>query len=1846
MAKARHIGKIVVSYDAPAPQIETIGGVAQIVRADASYLVTGGLRGFGLATAKWLVDLGVRNLVLVSRSGEAPAEDLDAMRAAGTRIIPVAADVATREGVAAALDEVKALGLPLRGIIHAAGVIDDALVAQLELDRIRRVFEPKVLGAWHLHEQTRDAPLDFFVSFSSVAAHLGSMGQAHYAGANRTLEALADLRRAQGLPALTVAWGAIGETGYLAHHADVARFLSQSGVDLIPIKDALAGLGELLARDCSSIVYADVRWPSLSRANPVLAGVPRIAGLIGAGQDENRGGQHLRAKILASGEEARGPIVVQFLREQIATVLKVTPASVELDRPLSDIGLDSLTSFELKNRVEAQLGIALAIGSFLQKPTAQDITRAILDKIDSSAADSSSAASTGSDSSGPVMSIGQEALWFVEHFAPGSPAYGLAMCIAVRPHVDTTQLANAFQQVVARHDSLTATFPADANGPVPTALDPSEFRVRYEDLTGWTESAVRAEIDREANRPFDLGTEPLVRLHHFRRADDDIVLLHVHHIVADATSIAIMVEQMLEAYFALRAGAQVRWSAPARSYANFVNWQKSVSSGATGAAHLAFWSEQLAGAPVGTSLPTDYPRPANQRGPGASRKISIPSLLSRRLIETAQGQGTTLFTVLFSAFNALLHDLTGEADFVVGVPVGGRIRPEFEDSVGYLVNPVPIRTTLDPAQSFKAYLAGVDEKVRAALEHQEYPFARIVRELQLPRDPRRTPVFQVMFAMERSASLDSNGFAVTLLNTEGASLNVREFRIEALAAKRDRAQFELTFLLEEFGGEIYGVVDYRTDLWDAETIDRFVARYEAILQGVTRSLDVAIPDVAPRPGPARAIAGPVLANYPDVCDAIRQAATINPDAVALEGVDGGQTYRTLIQRVDAVATALAQREVGPGALVGICMSRSGALVNTMLGVLETGAAYLPLDLSHPPARLAQIVADAAPKLIITDETSAAAVRAFAGREVITVEALLQSAPRGAPFARKTGDLAYVLHTSGSTGKPVGVEVLRDGLSNFMAAMAGELTLSVADTLLAVTTIAFDIAELELLLPLTLGGRVVVADEQMLRDPRRLAARLNQGDITAMQATPATWQALLDAGWDGARDFKALVGGERLPRALADAMAARVEILWNLYGPTETTIWSTAALVTPDAGSVPIGRPIANTVCYIVDENLQCVPEGVPGELLIGGQGVARGYLNDRERTEARFVADPLDPNGPLCFRTGDFVRRGHDGALIYLGRRDQQVKIRGFRVELGEIEARLGSHPSVRAAAAVVHGTDLADARIGAYVVLEQGATADPQGLVAHLKEALPSYMVPANVAIVEALPRLPNGKIDRERLAAGAVAAAGKREVRVAPRNAVEEKLLAVLKDVLGSDDVGIDDNFFEAGGTSLLGMRYLARVGDILNVELGPADLMHAASVTSLAECIAGKTNAAAAVAAATDGAPIAVGTSYWRPLPLMRAESGLARVDAAAIAYLPEEIASSPLFKARFAARKDDGQPFWTGVGRLATGTVALVVVPGSARDLFADPVKARTSIDQAVAYAGRLGAQCVSLTGLIPAVTELGRALNGNSGAALTTGHAATASAMGLTVQSVLAATRRNMRRQNVCFVGLGAIGTATLRTILGCIEHPESITLCDVVAKRGDLEKLARDAKSVFGFRGDVRVLTTSGPLPREAYEADVFIGATNVANVIAIEQLRPGAIIIDNSFPLCFDLANALRRFRRSGDILFVSGGSVQVPGGVAWDIALPPAIPGFARSRIASALLPSDRMITGCILSALLPRANNLKPTIGEASLEDCRDYWSAFATMGITAAPLHCGTWFASTDDIDRFRVAAVRSSATAAE
>ena len=1838
MANADHIGKIVITHEQPA-QVELDPEASRVIRPDATYLVTGGLGGFGLAIAQWLVAEGARSLALMGRSGDARAEAqsaVAAMRADGVDVTVIAADVSDAGEVVAALDAIAATGRPLRGIVHAAGMIDDALLGDLDADRVRRVFAPKAVGAWHLHALTAGMPLDFFVFCSSVAGLVGSIGQAHYAAANRFLDALAAMRQARRLPGLSIAWGPIADAGFLTRRPDIARHLEQSGMRPIPLQAALDALAALLLRTCDTVAVADIAAPLVARALPATAGSGYLAELAASDVRGPAAAESLRARWLALPAAERGAFVADFLRQQIGAVLKTAPSSIEAERPLAELGLDSLTSFELKNRIESAIDAALPITRFLQKPTVRQLAAVIAEKLDQPAEAAQRPAATRSADAFPLMSISQEALWFVDRLDPGSPAYGLAMCISVQPRLDMDLVDAAFRRVIERHESLRMVFAADNAGPLPRLLDPAAFTLTRHDAVARDEAAFRADLDREGNRPFDLARGPLVRLHIYRRADRDVLLLHIHHIVADAASIVIAVEDMFEAYFALRAGATPRWSRAVVPPAAFARYQREL----TGAAqqHVAFWRAQLDGAPEVLPLPTDHPRRTEGRSAGRARTLMIPRALTEEIKRLARREGETLYAVLLAAFNVLLHRLGAGSDIVVGTPTLGRSHPEFADAVGYLVNAVPIRTRIAGHPSFKEVLAQTGAAVSAALEHQEFPFASLVRELKAAREAGVNPIFQVMFAMERPAEIDQHGFAATLLNVDGAAIDIREFHIESLALARNRAQFDLGFVVEEHADEIFGVIDYNADLWTPETIDRFADLYAEILGAAAQSPEQPIAAADGRSGRASVLVGEALPDVPDVMASFHRRAAECPGKAAVVFGARAWTYRELADVVGATARMLRERGVGPGALVGICMARAGNLVAALLATLDVGAAYVPLDPAYPAGRLRRILGDAAPAVLISDAANAQAVAAFAPCPVIDLDAALAGSAdhhvsREAAPARS--ELAYVIHTSGSTGGPLGVEVRRSSLSNLLAAMPREVPISPADVLLAVTTIAFDIAALELLLPLVLGATVVIADEATVADGRRLARPLRDAGITVMQATPATWQMLVDAGWTGNDRLKVLVGGERLPQPLAAALLERAGGVWNLYGPTETTVWSTCARIVAAAEPIPIGRPIANTTCRVVDDNLDLVPAGSAGELLIGGAGLARRYAQADELTAARFVT-LLDAPDARWFRTGDMVRLVGE-ELAYLGRRDQQVKGRGHRVELGEIESGLAACAGVREAAAVMAGGELAAMHIVAFVAAKPDAAPTAPAIRGELERVLPAYMVPARIEPVPALPRLPNGKIDRAGLARMAATSASVPAAAEA-RTPTEKTLVALLRDILHADAVGIDDDFFAIGGTSLLGLRYLARASEVFGVELGPAELLRAPTIAAMAELIA---TSRAAEPARADMADVAA--PQWRPLALARAEGAFAAIDAAAIACLPEALVRAARAASLPATDVDALAPYWLGLCRVLGRTIALVVMPVSERDLLTNEPRSRAAADAAIAYAADLGAGCVALTGLIPSTTDFGRALAPPSGCAVTTGHAATATAVALTAHAACRATGRDLRHESVAFVGLGAIGTASLATLLGRNPHPARLVLCDVPAKRSHVEHLAQEIRSAHHYRGSVDIVIRSS-LPDEDYQSRFFVCATNVTGVLDVARLRQGSIVIDDSFPLCFDWPSALRRIGERGDILCLSAGSVRVDDGVDWTFALPPQVQSLRRQALVRSMLPPGDMITGCMLSAVLPGIADLGPTIGPVTAADCLRYWDAMRELGVMAAPLHCGPWAPAPADLARFLAAQSEQGADA--
>jgi non-ribosomal peptide synthetase component F len=525
-----------------------------------------------------------------------------------------------------------------------------------------------------------------------------------------------------------------------------------------------------------------------------------------------------------------------------------------------------------------------------------------------------------------------------------------------------------------------------------------------------------------------------------------------------------------------------------------------------------------------------------------------------------------LFSVLLAAFNVLLHRHSGASDIVIGTPMSGRTRPEFERMVGYLVNALPIRTRLRGDDSFQQLVAQIDATVRTSLEHQDYPFPMIVRDVAPPREPGRSPIFQIMFGMERFDSADPRGLVATLLNVAGLAIQYREYTVESVAITRNRAPFDMTFTIEEFDNQIFGVVDYRCDLWEDRTIARLIDDYQAILHQIVALPSRKISDFRHGRSEAELIVGPTLSDRPDVLTSLSGAAAARPDAVAVADAAGDLSYRALVRRIECLAGVMAGQGIGRGARVGICLPRTRDLPVAMLATLRTAATYIPLDPSYPTQRLAAIIADAEPTVVIADPRTA---QNLPGDTPLLFIEASDVAPQPGAFApAEADDLAYIIHTSGSTGRPLGVEIERGALANFLAAMRSELRLSPDDALLAVTPYSFDIAALELLLPLTIGARVVIADEVCSRDGRLLSARIERGDVTMMQATPATWQMLLDVGWKGSDHLTALCGGEALPAPLAAKILPRVAALWNLYGPTETTIWSTARVSMMPTGPFP------------------------------------------------------------------------------------------------------------------------------------------------------------------------------------------------------------------------------------------------------------------------------------------------------------------------------------------------------------------------------------------------------------------------------------------------------------------------------------------------------------------------------------------------------------------------------------------------------------------------------------------------------------------------------------------------------
>jgi amino acid adenylation domain-containing protein/non-ribosomal peptide synthase protein (TIGR01720 family) len=1110
----------------------------------------------------------------------------------------------------------------------------------------------------------------------------------------------------------------------------------------------------------------------------------------------------------SAGVPGRAPRTPQeeILCGLFAEILDVPQVGVEDN--FFDLGGHSLLATRLVSRIRAAFGTEVPIRALFETPTVAALAGTL-----HQAPQGRRGLRGVSRPDRLPLSHGQTRLWFLNRLEGRSETYNLPVALELDGQVDIPALRSALADVVARHEALRTIFPEHDGTPYQAVLAPSvavpEFSVRD----------VRArelddELRRVAGQGFDLTVELPVRATLLRLGErQSVLVITMHHIVVDGWSTGPLARDLATAYAARRAGEPPQWAPLPVQYPDYTLWQHELLGDeddpeSAASEQLAYWREALAGLPDELSLPADRQRPATPSHRGGWVTFRLDPELHRSLTAVARRCRASMFMVLQAGLSVLLHRLGAGSDIPLGTPVAGRTDEALDELVGFFVNTLVLRTDLSGDPGFADLVGRVRDADLAAYAHQDMPFERLVDVLSPERAMARHPLFQVMVSLHNNPDVD--------------------YDLPGLAARRrvldlNTAKFDLNVNLRELFDDdhrpagIDAVAEYSVDLFDQDTVERMTRQFTHLLRNLCAEPDRAVGDVEVlTPAERTRVLEDWNATAADhgqqsLVERIEATAAACPQSVAVSTAEGELSYAELNARANQWAQWLAGRGVGPETRVAVSLPRGADLVVALLAVLKSGAAYIPLDPFYPADRVRYILQDGAPALVLTTSQQAGELPVPSATPVVAVDdpkvrEELAGRPQTAPAVGARPDHpAYVIYTSGSTGRPKGVVVTRANITNFVRDMQDRVPVTAADALVAVTTVSFDIAGLELFVPLAAGARLVVAAVEQVRDMDQLAKLITGCGATVVQATPTLWQALVSEHPEVLCGVRALVGGEALPAGLAARLHEVSAGVRNMYGPTETTVWSTTAVVGGGPGTPAIGRPIANTRAYVLDSRLAPVPVGVTGDLYLAGDGVVRGYLDRPDLTAGRFVSDPFGPAGTRMYRTGDLARWNADGELDFVGRADDQVKVRGFRIEPGEVEAVLAAHPALGQTAVVAREDEAGGARLVAYLVAVAGREVpEAAELREHAARLLPDYMVPAAFVALDALPLTPNGKVDRKRLPAPDFTVLVGDE---GPRTPYEETLCELFAEVLGLPAVGVRDSFFDLGGDSIVSIRLVSR-------------------------------------------------------------------------------------------------------------------------------------------------------------------------------------------------------------------------------------------------------------------------------------------------------------------------------------------------------------------------------------------------------------------------------------------------------
>jgi amino acid adenylation domain-containing protein len=1030
-------------------------------------------------------------------------------------------------------------------------------------------------------------------------------------------------------------------------------------------------------------------------------------------------------------------------------------------------------------------------------------------------------------SSPTPLSFGQERLWFLEQSYPGMPVYNMPVLFSFRGPLDVAALERSLNDIVRRHEILRTTFVLVDGQPMQRIGATASTPLPVIDLRGLPSDQRASESGRlvrdEARKPFDLLQGPLMRAE-LMRIDDELhqLLLTMHHIVFDGWSFGVFATELHALYSAYAQSREPRLPELAVQYADFAIWQREWLQGEIFDKEVDYWRGQLAGLPL-LNMPTDRPRPPIQTFEGSKETLTLSRDVRDKLRAIGHDQHATLFTTVLAGFATLLHRYTGQTDISIGAPFANRSYKELEALIGFFVNTLVMRVDLSDNPRFTDLLGRVRTMVLNATAHQHLPFEKLVEVLRPERDPSRTPLFQVGISLQHNDSME---FTLPGLVTRAIGLD------------NDTAKFDLMMFLAESERGMVASLNYNAHLFKADTIQRMLGHFQTLLEGIAAHPDRPVAELPLLTEPElqqQAVWAGEVRPYPhDRCihQLFEEQVQRSPEVVATVFRERRLTYRELNACANRLAARLREVGVGPESIVGVCLDGSLEVVVSLLGILKAGGVYMPLDRVYPKERLASMMQDGDVRVVLTQQHLRAEVEQIA-QDVLVLEpevAAGDGVPNPAPLTNPD-NACYVIFTSGSTGRPKGVVLAHRGLVNLITFMPPAFRIDAGSRVLQFASLSFDVSVLDVFQTLLVGGTLFLERRENLAPGEPLIRLLKEYAITAVVLAPSVWKHLPDADLPALRS--AIAGGEACPASVVERWAPG-RMFFNGYGPTEITITSSLTECFPDGAKPSIGRPLPNVEYYVVDRNFQLCPVGVPGELLIGGVGLARGYLKRPELTADKFIPHLFARTpGQRLYRTGDLVRLLSNGEIEYLERIDSQVKIHGLRIELGEIESVLAEHPAVTMSAVTCYTDAGGDQQLAAYIVAKPAAASpSPDDLRAVLSMKLPKYMLPHVFVFLEAMPLTPSGKIDKKALPSPSTA--GKSRSYTAPRDTLEQVLADIWGVVLKSDRVGIHDDFFEVGGHSLLVTRVTSKIRDALGIDLPITTLFTAPTIAKLSESL----------------------------------------------------------------------------------------------------------------------------------------------------------------------------------------------------------------------------------------------------------------------------------------------------------------------------------------------------------------------------------------------------------------------------